>query len=119
MQEALIVVLVVAALAATPHLRALLHAPQLMLLGTALLGVGTLASALTGVGYHLALWRTLGRRGALSARWWWTPVQQHVRLLPAERGRVLPWFWAGAASFGAVVVGAALLLGTLGLGVPA
>lgn len=82
-------------------------------LGAALVAcaVGVAGSLVTGVGYHAALWRTLGRRGRLPPRWWWSPTTYHPLLLAPERARVLPWFYAGATAFVVVLLSACWALG--------
>jgi hypothetical protein len=65
--------------------------------------------------YHLRLYRSLAPRKALDERWIWNPTGHHARLTREERPLVLPWFYAGAAGWGATVLGCVLIgLATLG-----
>jgi hypothetical protein len=83
-----------------------LHAPLWGMGGLACLVLGTLGSLVTGVGYHVALYRALRPTGVLQPGWWWSPARLHPHLSAKERRQVLPWFYAGAASFVLVVLGA-------------
>lgn len=91
---------------------ALLHSatPAALFFGGAfLVSGGLLLSVPCAVRYHLRLRDALRPRGRLDRRWLWNPAAHHVRLTPAERGRVLPWFYAGAAGWAASIVGCALV----------
>jgi hypothetical protein len=85
----------------------------LLVAGTVTTGVGLAFGVATGLWYHIALARALSAAGALTSRWWLRPTPLHERLDADGRGRVLPWFYAGAAGFLVTVVGIALI--TLGL----
>jgi hypothetical protein len=78
----------------------------LLRLGLILVATGAAASCLTGALYHIMLAHTAACRQGRVPRWWWSPTQLHPLLTPQERPRVLCWFYAGAASFCAVVAGA-------------
>lgn len=84
-------------------------AMTLMSAGAALVVGGLLFSVPCAVRYHWSLYRTLAARGALPRHWIWQPTALHDRLHPAERARVLPWFYAGAAGWAAMMVGCALV----------
>lgn len=80
-------------------------------LGACALMLGVMGSFVAGMGYHWALYRALGPRGALPRGWWWSPTRLHPMLRGSERNAVMPWFYAGAASFVLVVLGAIAVLG--------
>jgi signal transduction histidine kinase len=67
--------------------------------GAALVALGLAFSLPTAGRYHWLLWQALSARGVLRPRWYWNPTGQHRLLLPAERDRILPWFYAGAAGW--------------------
>lgn len=71
-------------------------------------GVGLSVSA--GLVYHVALYRALVPRGALSNDWWWAPTRFHGALTRQERPQVLSWFYLGAAGFGVVMMGCVVVL---------
>lgn len=73
--------------------------------GGFLVVAGLLFSLPCAVRYHLLLRGALAPRGALDRGWIWNPTGHHARLTDAERARVLPWFYAGAAGWGASVLG--------------
>lgn len=77
--------------------------------GAALVVLGLVCSVPCALWYHVLLWRHLAPRGRLERGWIWNPVRQHAHLTPAERDRVLPWFYAGAAGWGATMFGCALI----------
>ena len=78
----------------------------LLLYGGLFLILGGLAFGIPcAVAYHWYLYAALQPRGALDKRWLWNPTTQHGKLLPAERPRVMAWFYAGAAGWGASVLG--------------
>ncbi len=113
MVESLLVLVIVAVCFASARLRLLVTREDSLLLALGALALGVLFSLLTGILYHGALWRTLGRRGALRPRWWWAPTSYHGALGPQERRQVMPWFYAGATSFTVVVAAALLVLATV------
>ena len=82
--------------------------------GAFLVGGGLLFSLPCAVRYHLLLHRALAPRRALDTRWLWHPTGHHARLTEEERARVMPWFYAGAAGWGASMLGC-LLLGAAAL----
>jgi hypothetical protein len=106
MHECLLALSLFAFLALTATLVHALNWFDLLRLGVFLLAAGTLASCTTGAIYHLMLARTQACRRNVVPRWWWSPTRLHPALLPAERRRVMPWFYAGACSFCLVVLGA-------------
>jgi hypothetical protein len=81
-------------------------------LGQGLVLAGLALGVPTGVVYHVALARALGRRGVLPKGWYWQPIALHPSLLPQERPAVLAWCGAGAVGF------AITALGLLVLGAP-
>jgi hypothetical protein len=114
MIEALIVLGLLGALATVGWAAVLVSWPVIAISGAVCSAVGLLLGVPTGFYYHVMLYRCLGPRGLLPARWWWSPVRLHQHLSEAERSRVLPWFYAGGAGFLLIVVGAGLtLLGVL------
>lgn len=77
-------------------------------------GVVTFAAGMVfglpcAVAYHVLLYRALEPTGELSPRWIWAPMREHPKLGDEQRGRVLPWFYAGALGWLVVVVGCGLL----------
>jgi hypothetical protein len=83
---------------------------SLLLYGGGFLVVGGMVFSIPcALRYHWLLYTSLKPRGDLDKRWIWNPTSHHPRLLPDERHRVLPWFYAGAAGWGASVAGCALL----------
>ncbi|MCP4606487.1 MAG: hypothetical protein GY847_39265 [Proteobacteria bacterium] len=68
-------------------------------------GVGFVVGVPTGFIYHMQLYRMLKPRGELPKGWIWNPIQLNSRLLPGDRGRVLPWCYIGAAGFFAIIIG--------------
>lgn len=86
---------------------ALREASWLLLLygGIFLVLGGLVFSTPCAIVYHWHLYRALKPRGALDARWLWNPTGQHEKLTDEERRRVMPWFYAGAAGWGASVLG--------------
>ena len=79
--------------------------PMLLYGGGALILGGLAFSTPCAIVYHWRLYAALHPRGALDRRWLWNPTGQHGKLTEAERRRVMPWFYAGAAGWGASVVG--------------
>ena len=77
--------------------------------GAFLLVAGLGLSVPCALRYHLLLRDALRPRGALDRHWIWNPTGHHPRLTPGERARVLPWFYAGAAGWGASVLGCLLI----------
>ena len=72
------------------------------------LAVGSLVvGALAGFVYHVQLHRALA---PLRAGWWWNPTREHPRLDDPQRGRVMPWFFAGASGFVGAMVGSVAFL---------
>jgi hypothetical protein len=78
--------------------------------GLALLALGASAGIPASILYHVQLRRRLLARRALPPRWWLSPVPLHERLHESERRAVMPWFYAGAASFLLMVLGGLLAL---------
>lgn len=83
---------------------------QLLWVGGGLVVCGLVFSLPCAVRYHVLLHRALSPRKALDRWWLLNPTAHHVRLTDAERARVLPWFYAGAAGW-ALSLGGCLLLG--------
>lgn len=75
--------------------------------GAALALVSLWGGAAAGIVYHLRLHRTLA---PLGPGWWWNPTREHGRLDDAQRQRVMPWFFAGAAGFVGSLVGCVAFL---------
>jgi hypothetical protein len=89
------------------------YAGVLLGVGAAVTGCGLLVGVLAGLVYHAALFRALSPSGALPPGWWWRPTSLHAQLAPAQRRRVLPWFYAGAAGFLVTLAGCALVLAAI------
>lgn len=83
---------------------------SLLIYGIATTVGGFILSLPTGLVYHVKLHRCLSARGQLPRGWIWGPIALNARLLPQEKGRVLPWCYAGAAGFGVIVLGQLLVL---------
>ena len=110
MAEVGLALIVFATLAAGVVVQACLSWQQLLVVGATTVAVGVVASIVGGAAYHLALHRALAPRRALDPRWHWHPTALHGRLRPNERRAVLLPFGVGAAGFGLVLVGCALVL---------
>lgn len=109
MREIFIVLLILLGLAGLAWAMQVATAAGLLYAGVVLVLAGLLFSTPCAVVYHLQLYRSLKPRGVLDKRWIWNPTGQHKLLLESERVRVMPWFYAGAAGWGASVVGCVLL----------
>ena len=109
MRELLIAGLVFGLLAGLGYAAHAADVIQLVYAGAILVGGGLFFSVPCAIVYHWALYRALKPRGELSPRWIWNPTGQHSKLLPAEEGRVLPWFYAGAAGWTVSVLGYVVL----------
>jgi hypothetical protein len=105
MPEALMVLAVVLLLVVAGTLAAALSWDAIVLLGAAVAVGGFLLGVPTGFYYHVKLHAFLSPRGQLPRGWWWSPVRYHRLLLDAERPRVMPWFYLGAAGFAVVILG--------------
>lgn len=79
-------------------------------LGAVAAMVGLAVGVLVGIGYHSALYQTLGRRGLLPSGWWWRPTSFHPLLRAEERSVVMRWFYAGVGSVALSLGGCVLLL---------
>lgn len=99
-----LVLIVVAAGGGFPYAGLLLGA------GAVTVALGLLVGVAAGIVYHAVLFRALAPTGALPPGWWWRPTILHPRLTPAQRRRVLPWFYAGAAGFLVTLAGCAVVL---------
>lgn len=77
--------------------------------GGFLILAGLAFSTPCAVRYHLLLHRSLKARGALDRNWLLNPTRHHERLTNSERAQVLPWFYAGAAGWGAAMLGCVVL----------
>jgi hypothetical protein len=110
MAETLIVLVLLLLLSGAGWAALLLPWQAIAIAGAVCAGFGLLLGVPTGVFYHVRLHAELAPRGVLSARWWWNPVQFHRHLAEHERGRVMPWFYAGAIGFVLIVIGCAITL---------
>ncbi len=106
MFEALLVAGILLFFVALVLLNALISATTLTIGGISLIGVGLLLGVGGGLGYHYWLYRGLVAAGPLPKRWWLYPTEQHERLSRAAWHKALPWFVAGAAGFGLIMLGA-------------
>jgi hypothetical protein len=102
-------VLLVLALVVSAIVVAVVPWSWLLVAGTVTTAIGLAFGVATGLWYHIALARALSAASALTPRWWLRPTPLHERLDETGRGRVLPWFHAGAAGFLVTVVGIALI----------
>lgn len=105
MLETLIVLALLVLLIAISWMSVLLSWQLIVLVGVACVMAGLCIGLPTSLYYHLRLHRSLHPRGQLPAGWIWHPMRYHDLLAPAERSGVLRWFYAGAASFGLIVLG--------------
>jgi hypothetical protein len=78
---------------------------SVFVIGVLLVGAGLGFGIPTGLVYHLMLYRSLRRIGALPARWWLHPTALHHAIPPQDRVAVLAWCYAGALGFLVVVAG--------------
>jgi hypothetical protein len=108
MYETLIVLALLIALVVAGWMTILLSWQSIVAAGAACALLGLAVGLPTSLYYHLCLHRALHPRGLLPAGWWWNPIRYHALLGSAERRRVLPWFYAGALSFGLIVFGCGL-----------
>lgn len=79
--------------------------------GIVVISLGFAFGVPTGVVYHVLLYRALQPRGELPRGWVWRPIRLNGKLLPAERGPVLAWCYAGATGFVFIVFGILLMGG--------
>jgi hypothetical protein len=110
MLETLIVLALLLVLSGAGWAALLFEWQVIAIAGAACAAFGLLLGVPTGLYYHVRLHGELGARGVLPARWWWNPVPYHRHLQNAERARVMPWFYAGAAGFMLIVLGCGLTL---------
>jgi hypothetical protein len=108
MYETLIVLGLLIALVVAGWMTILLSWQTIVVGGAACALLGLAVGLPTSLYYHLRLHRALHPRGLLPARWWWSPIQYHALLFEGERTGILLWFYAGAFSFGLIVLGCAL-----------
>jgi hypothetical protein len=108
MFEALIVFALLLLLVAVGWMSVVLSWQFIVVAGGACALLGLCVGLPTSLYYHLRLQRALGPRGLLPSGWWWSPMRYHELLLESERARILLWFYAGAGSFGLIVLGCAL-----------
>lgn len=86
------------------------YAWVLLGVGAGIVALGLLVGVGAGFVYHAALFRVLSPSGTLPPGWWWRPTSLHAQLTSAQRRRVLPWFYAGAAGFLVTLAGCAVVL---------
>lgn len=108
MIEALLVVVVVAALSAGAWAWTTVPAPALLAAGAWLVAGGLAFGVPTGLVYHLALRRSLLALGALPRRWWLHPLSLHPQLPVEDEPRVLLWCRLGAFGCGVAFLGCAV-----------
>ncbi len=82
----------------------LLAAGNSLMLGSAALGVPL------ELLYYALLAATLSWNGTRPRGWYWRPFEHHHLLGRGQKLLVLPWFFAGALSFLAIVLGIAVTL---------
>lgn len=105
MLETLIVLALLVLLIAVSWMSVLLGWQLIVLAGAGCVAAGLCVGLPTSFYYHLRLHRLLHPRGLLPAGWFWHPMRYHELLTPPERAATLRWFYAGAASFGLIVLG--------------
>jgi hypothetical protein len=110
MREILLALVLVAILSVASAAAALSWI-QMLVAGFVLIAAGNAVGLPCSLVYHLKLRRAARSRGALPKGWIWRPMSLHDRLEPAERRRILPWFYVAGGAFGLIVLGF-LLLGT-------
>jgi hypothetical protein len=108
MIETLVVLVLLFLLVVVSWLSVVVSWQVIVLAGAACALVGLSVGLPTSLYYHLRLHRALYPRGMLPAGWWWSPMRYHELLLERERPVVMRWFYAGASSFGLIVLGCAL-----------
>lgn len=86
------------------------HWSALLLSGGALLAAGFVAGAVIGIGYHIALYRTLAPLGILKRGWWWKPTGYNRYLPEGKRRSVMRWYYGGVITIVIDFVGCALVL---------
>jgi hypothetical protein len=110
MYELMIVVGLFALLGGVAAL-ALFDITLLIVSGTTIAIFGFLMGVPTGVMYHLRLYQVLHPRNGLDEKWIWNPIAHNERLTEEERGRVMPWCYAGGIGFGFIVLGCLVAFG--------
>jgi hypothetical protein len=108
MVETLAVLLLIVVLVSVSWLSVLVSWQAIVVAGAACALAGLCVGLPTSLYYHLRLHRALNSRGLLPAGWWWSPMRYHSLLLDRERPVVMRWFYAGASSFGLIVLGCVL-----------
>jgi hypothetical protein len=89
------------------------YADLLLYAGTCVTALGLFVGVAAGVVYHVALFRALAPLGILQSGWWWRPTSLHARLSSAQRRKVVPWFYTGAAGFFVALAGCAVVLAAI------
>ena len=89
----------------------LVHWSVLLVIGTAVAGLGFIAGVVAGIGYHVALHRALAPLGLLRPGWWWRPTGYNARLPDSKRRAVMSWYYAGVVSLVIDSAGGILILG--------
>jgi hypothetical protein len=108
MLETAIVAALLFLLIAVSWMSVLLSWYTIIIAGAVVVAFGLCVGLPTSLYYHVRLHRTLHPRGQLPRGWWWHPMRYHDLLEPAERTFILLWFYAGAVSFGLIVLGFAM-----------
>jgi hypothetical protein len=108
--ESLLVLAILAAVIGTSLLIPMITGPGVVIAGAICVLVGMLFGLPTGAWYHVKLHGVLAARDELRSGWWLHPTAFHARLHADERARVMPWFYAGGAGFGLIVLGCAAML---------
>ncbi len=109
MREIFFAILIFAGLAVTTVVLRSAEWMTIIYTGVGLILGGLVFSLPCAVWYHVLLYRSLAPRRALDKRWIWNPTSHHSRLTEDERGRVMPWFYLGAAGWVASVAGCGLI----------
>ena len=105
MLEILVVLCVLFAMAGWVLVTATLSVEGLFVAGFWLVVGGLAFGVPTGFLYHVALRRSLLRKGPLPARWWLQPTRLNHKVPDADRRLVLGFCYAGAAGFLVTVLG--------------
>ena len=109
MIEALIVIGAVAVLVLTCLALTVFEAPLLLLGGLFAIALGFVVGVPAGVYYHVKLYRFLRELGSVPRNFWLYPTRYHGHLQDDAWRSVAPWFYAGAAGFGLIVLGGVVL----------
>ncbi len=109
MIEALIVLGAVGVLVLTGLVLTVIEPHALLLVGLSAIALGFVVGVPAGVYYHVKLYRFLRALGSVPRSFWLYPTRYHGHLQQDAWRSVAPWFYAGAAGFGLIVLGGVIL----------